>query len=220
MFRAVLFTQWKWVRWPLLVGTILAFGTPVMSVQGIGLAELFGGPGHGTAAVLASMELWSTGYPILAAGLALLVAATGWAPDERGKHVYAMSLPVPRWHYVLLRIAAGGVLLLAPVIALTAGALTATAATTLPLGIHAYPIALSLRFMLAVAVAYALMFLAAASGQRVGYFVSGAFGVVVAAQIVLALFGSFNLIYWIGGLLLQWPGPLEIFTGRWMLIDV
>src|SRR5207247_2566146 len=69
--------------------------------------------------LLQAVQSWGTLYPVLAAALGLLVAIATWAPDHRGRHVHALSLPLPRWRYVLLRFGAGAALLAAPVIAVS-----------------------------------------------------------------------------------------------------
>ena len=32
--------------------------------------------------------------------------------------------------------------------------------------------------------------------------------------------GRFNLVDWVVRAVLDWPGPFEVLTGNWMLIDV
>ncbi|RDJ93095.1 DUF2867 domain-containing protein, partial [Lacticaseibacillus rhamnosus] len=65
--------------------------------------------------LLGAMQAWGVLYPVLAAALGLLVAIATWAPAHRGRPVHALSLPLPRGRYVLLRFAAGLVLLVPPV---------------------------------------------------------------------------------------------------------
>lgn len=221
MFRAILLTQWKWTRLPLLFGALLAFWIPLLSVQRATLAfgsryELM----YHTRDVLTWVEGWSVAYPLLAAALALLVSAIGWAPDHQGKHVYALSLPVARWHYTLLRFGAGAVLLAAPVIALSAGALLATSVATIPPGTHPHVWALTIRFGLAIAVAYALLFALASGSNRMARYILSVLGGVVVLHILLMVAANVDLLQYLAQWVLLWPGPLQIFTGRWMLIDV
>ena len=118
MFRMILSTQWKWSRLAVVLGAVAAFALPVLSVG------QFGGTGPSrweVQAMLGSIQAWGVLYPVLAIVLGVSVAALAWTYDHRGRHVYALSLPVPRWHYVLLRFGAGAVLLAGPVIALWAG---------------------------------------------------------------------------------------------------
>lgn len=218
MFRAILFTQWKWARMPLALGVIAAFGLPLLSVQGIGWPFL---TRYDAAWVLAAVMQWSAWYPALAAGLGLLLATTAWGADHRGRHVYALSLPVERWRFAVLRFAAGGALLVAPLVAFLAGATVAGAATQLPPGLHAYPLALTVRFALAALMAYALFSAISAGTTRVAGYVLLLVGVVVGLDLVLGMTGLRNHLFgWLFDRLTVWPGPFEVFTGRWMLIDV
>jgi hypothetical protein len=218
MFRMMLYTQWKWSRLLVVAGTLVAFAIPVLSVQSAGEYNLQ----HWEArALLNSIESWGLAYPILAAGLAVFMAMTAWGPDHRGRHVYALSLPVPRWHYALLRFGAGAVLLAVPVLAVWIGALVGTASAVIPPGLHAYPYALALRFALALLFAYAVFFaISAGTTRTAGYILAGIGAIIVVQVMARAAHVEFDLVGTIFGRMLGWPGPLEIFTGRWMLIDV
>ncbi|MBI4419936.1 MAG: hypothetical protein HY560_03855 [Gemmatimonadetes bacterium] len=222
MFKLALLTQWKWSRLVLLPGVVAAFSIPVLSVREAGpVIEAGGDPIWRTQEMLRSVEAWSVLYPLLAAALAVAVALTAWGPDHRGQHVYALSLPVPRWHYVLLRLGAGAVLLTAPVVAVGLGALLATVAATLPPGTHAYPLALSLRFGLALLVAYAVFFAICAGTTRTAGIVLSVLAALVVADVLLSAAGApVDVLGSVGAAMFRWPGPLQIFTGRWMLIDV
>lgn len=218
MFRMILYTQWKWSRLLVVAGTLAAFAIPVLSVRSAGEYNLQ----HWEAvALLNSIESWGVLYPILAGALAVLMAMTAWAPDHRGRHVYALSLPVPRWYYALLRFCAGATMLAAPVLAVWIGGLVGTATSMIPPGLHAYPHVLALRFALAALVAYGVFFAISAGTTRIAGYILAVIATIVIAQMFLSathIGGDF-----IGALfdrLLTWPGPLEIFTGRWMLIDV
>lgn len=218
MFQTVLYTQWKWSRAVIALGAVAAFALPVLSVGQFGRMQA---SRWEVQAMLSSVQAWGVLYPVLAAVLALLLAVLTWSPDHRGRHVYALSLPLPRWHYVLLRFGAGALLLVGPVLALWAGALVATAAASIPAGLHAYPSMLALRFGLAVLVAYAVLFAVSSATARTAGVVLAALGALIALE-VLASVAELN-VRLLGPVLLRifvWPGPLEIFTGRWMLIDV
>ena len=217
MFRAILYTQWKWCRLVILLATLAAFALPLMSVQGargpVGYWE--------TRQLLGAVQGWGVLYPVLATAIALIVAMVAWAPDHRGRHVYALSLPLPRWHYALLRFAAGATLLAAPVVAVWLGGILATSMAVIPAGLHAYPTMLAVRFGLAVLVVYSIFFaISAGTVRTAGYFL-GALGLVVAFEAVANAAGA--QIHPFEGmmmLLIVWPGPFDVLTGRWMLIDV
>ena len=218
MFRQLLYTQWKWSRLVLLLVVFTGFALPVLSVQGVhpndvGRFEVDN--------MLAGVQAWGLLYPILATSLALILALTTWGPDHRGRHVYALSLPIPRWHYALLRFGAGCTLLVIPVFTVWLGALVATSIATLPAGLAAYPTALALRFALAALVAYAAFFAISSGTNRTAGIILGIIGTVLLVQLILVVAEvPVNVISPIVLRLFVWPGPLEIFTGRWMLIDV
>ena len=218
MFRMMLYTQWKWSRLAVVIGSVVAFALPVLSVGQFGRAPANRFDVH---EMLGSIQAWGVLYPVLALALGVAIATLAWTYDHRGRHVYALSLPVPRWHYVLLRFGAGAVLLVGPVIALWAGTLVATAAATIPAGLHAYPSMLALRFALATLVGYSLFFAASSGTMRTAGYVLGAFGLLIAIDVVAAMAGgNVHLFEWVFLRILVWPGPLDIITGRWMLIDV
>ena len=218
MFRMILFTQWKWSRLAVLLGVLAAFLLPILSVQQAGDPDRTGWEAR---MLLNSVQSWSVLYPVLATAIALFLAMAAWAPDHRGRHVYALSLPIPRWHYALQRFGAGVVLIAAPAVALLVGAVIAAASSNIPHGLQAYPVALAVRFTLALLVAYAVFFaISAGTTRTAGYLLS-----IVAAVVVVQVLGStagleLHLIPFLGDRLILWPGPLEIFSGRWMLIDV
>lgn len=218
MFRAMLYSQWKWSRLIVVLGSVAGFALPIVSVQGAATAER---SPLAAGELLQTVQAWGVLYPVLAAALGLLVAIASWAPDHRGRHVQALSLPLARWRYVLLRFGAGAALLAPAILAVAAGALLATWSATIPTGLQAYPVALAIRFALAVLVAYAVFFAVSAGTARTAGIILGLIGGLILVQIIA---GVANLDLDLTGKLqvvvLNWPGPLAIFTGRWMLIDV
>jgi hypothetical protein len=217
MFRAILYTQWKWSRLVVLLGVLAGFALPVVSVQNVTAVSSY----WAARTMLSSVQAWGTLYPVLGAVLALLIAAIAWAADHRGRHVYALSLPLPRWHYALLRFAAGAALLAGPVLAVWIGGLVATSMVTLPAGLHAYPTMLAVRFALAVLVAYGLFFAISAGTVRTAAYVLGVLGGVIALEVIANAAGAnLHLLEKLVLVAVVWPGPLDVFTGRWMLIDV
>jgi len=218
MFRVVLYGQWKWSRIVVALGTVAGFALPILSVQGV--------TGESTSALkagelLGMMQSWGVLYPVLAAAIGLLVAIATWAPDHRGRHVLALSLPLPRWRYVLLRFSAGLVLLVPTMLGVLVGALLASAMATLPPGLETYPFALAIRFAFAVTVAYAVFFAVSASTTKTAGIILAAIGAIIVVQVVASAAGiQLDLTGPLQAVVLNWPGPLAIFTGRWMLIDV
>jgi hypothetical protein len=218
MFRAILYSQWKWSRLIVVLGTVAAFALPLVSLQGAARADR--SPLEAEA-LLHSVQAWGTLYPLLATALGLLVAIATWAPDHRGRHIHALTLPLPRWRYVLLRFAAGATVLASPILGISAGALIATAAATLPPGLHGYPLALALRFALAVLVAYAVFFAISAGTARTAGILLAVVGGVIVIQVFAGVANlQLDVVDHLQRVLVNWPGPLAVFTGRWMLIDV
>lgn len=218
MFREILYTQWKWTRLGVVAATIAAFGLPILTVQTAGTAD----PTWLDARVLlAELQSWSQWYPMLALGIGLFAGTAAWTNDHRAGHVYALTLPLPRWHYVLLRYGAGLVLLLAPIVALAIGAALATASATVPPGLDTYATAISIRFALAAVLAYSIFFGISAGTTRTAGYVLSAIGGIVVLQLLTTLSGGDTHVFTrVFDRVITWPGPFEIFTGRWMLIDV
>lgn len=218
MFTAILFTQWKWSRLLIAAGFVAAFTLPILTVQGLGITDATVWVARDILRTAESRSVW---YAVLAAGIGLLLATSVWSADHRGDHVYALSLPVARWRLVLLRFAAGGVLLLVPVVAFWGGALLASAALSLPYGLHAYPTALALRFALASVVAYAVFFAISSGTTRAAGVVLATVGGLVVVQVLLhGANVDIDFLQNLFGRAVSWPGPFGVFVGRWALIGV
>ena len=218
MFREILYTQWKWTGLGLVAAAVFAFALPILTVQTAGTAD----PTWLDArALLAELQSWSQWYPLLALAIGLLAGTTAWTNDHRVRHVYALTLPLPRWHYVLLRYGAGLVLLVVPCITFAAGAALASATATIPPGLNTYAMAIAIRFALAIVLAYSIFFAISAGTTRTAGYVLSAIGGFVVLQLMFTLSGSnTDLFTRVFDRVVTWPGPFEIFTGRWMLIDV
>lgn len=217
--------QWQSSRWLLLVLAVICIGLPQASVR---LALWVGGDDVlASGRLLAQLGSTSGLYPFLAAITGALVALTAWNWDHRTGHVYALSLPVSRTQYALLKLWAGAVVLLVPVLAIWAGAWIATAMTTLPSGLRAYPFAFGARFLLAALLVYATVFALASGTIRTTLIVTGVFCVLfiggsIAVPWIESQFGV-DLIsptQVLGEAFTSWPGPFRVFGGSWLLIDV
>jgi hypothetical protein len=217
MFAAILRTQWKWSRGFALVAFVIGFAIPLMSL----LALQSGRVEIAANLIVRNMQQFGLFYALLAAASGLACAMFAWGHDHRGRHVYAMSLPIPRSKYTGMRFGAGALFLLLPVAGVLIGALVGIAAVKIPAGLHAYPVALTIRFLLACFVAYALFFAILASSTKASAYVLGAIGGVVALIFFLnALDVGADLMTLIAHGLFGDRGLLSVFTGRWMLIDV
>ncbi len=221
MYRQILRSQWLALRLSVALLAVLGFALPLLTVTYGGALE--NAPSETVAQWLFASQKIGVLIPGLALLVGLLLGIGTWAPDHAGKHVYALSLPVPRPMYVLLRFAAGATLVAAPVLALGVGSTVAALSVTLPSGIHAYPAQLTLRFAMACLVCFAIFFAISISTRRAALAVLGLLGGVLLADLLLAALSisgaasvSESVIY----LLTNWPGPLAILMGRWALFDV
>ncbi len=219
MFGQVLRAQWKYSRAAVAVFTVLCFAAPLATVYyRPGEVRTGGVP---VSSWLLGAERVGAAIPVLALLLGVVFGLGAWAPDTAGRHVYALAMPVPRWHYVLLRFGAGAALTTFPVGSLVAGCLIAAAAVTLPEGVHAYPVQLGLRFGFAVLVCFALIFTLAIATRRAVLGVLGVLGGMVMADVLLGAAGQESVVTeTMFRLLTTWPGPLSILIGRWALFDV
>ncbi len=187
MFRAILYTQWKWSRLPVAMLTVAAFMVPLLAVQGTGGAagEQPALPGE----LLAYVRAVGVFFPILAGLSGLLVGVSAWAADHREHHVYALSLPLPRWHFALLRLGAGLILLLGPVLAVWIGSQVAATVIEIPQGLTSYPYLITLRFGLCALVAFTCFFAISAGTSRTAGIILGSLLALVAIQMLLEAAG-------------------------------
>jgi len=227
MLRAMLYVQWRAARWLLVPFVLLAFGLPLLVLGAARRFALEGGELLPERLIALQSEAVFF-FPALAALTGFVVALAVWQWDHRTGHVYALSLPVSRPRYVLLRLLAGMALLAIPVAALWAGAITAVAATPVPAVLHAYPLAFGLRFLLACLIAYTISFAFAAGTMRttlvvvivlVAFLSLGTVAVEVTERLTHTtdLYRPIDLLHLA---LLTWPGPFQVFGGNWLLIDV
>lgn len=214
MFKALMTVQWKWSKGAALLATICGFAIPMASVQ-TSMPEYMG-PGS----VVARMQEFGIAYALLAAGVGLAFALLAWSSDHKGRHVYALSLPIDRSRYAAMRFAAGALFLLLPALGVLLGCLLAIALMHVPAGLHAYPLSLALRFLLASAVSFSIFFAVAASTPKAAGMILGGFASILVVAFVLSLTSiQFDLLGYSRDFLFTEPGPLSVFTGRWMLID-
>ena len=213
MYRMILLTQWKWTRAVVLIATILGFALPLASLQAAS--------GAGRAAdFVARMQQFGVWYALLAAGVGLMVALTAWAHDQRGRHVYALTLPVSRAQYVIMRLTAGLSFLVPPAIAVLLGALFVSFFGAIPNGLTTYPVALALRFLFAAGVAYTLFFAIGSATQKTAGIILGAVATVLLAQYLFTVLGIDVDVLERGiEVLFTSPGVFSVFSGRWSLVD-
>jgi hypothetical protein len=216
MFQTILNLHWKTAKLPLLLVSIAAFAIPILSIQDRYAASTWSVE---TAVFLATVREWGVAYPLLATAVGLLLGTIAWARDHRGGHVYALTLPIARWRYVLLNFGVGAAMLIVPVIALSAGATIASWAAAVPEGLVAYPISLTIRFALTSLLAFSIFFTISAGTSRTAGVILSVLAVTLGAQLFLAALGThIDFVSPILNLLMKNPGAS--FGGPWMLIDV
>lgn len=217
MFRAILRNQWRESRIAVLLLGALAFAAPLLSLKG---SDAYTDRWAAWDLLEASMR-WSATYPIVALMAGLALAAGAWRPDHRTRHVYALTLPVARTQYILLRFGAGLSLLLGIGAALLAGATLASLRLSLPPLLHAYPLGITLRFCVAGLFAYTLLFALNGLTPKAARILAA----LLLVLIILSLGADLLALGWnpmeaaVDALLGPYS-PLSIFRSRWMLIDV
>jgi hypothetical protein len=220
MFRAILYTQWKWTRPAVLLAVLIAGYIPVAALRAMPYktADTYYIP-----ALYRDIAAASTYYQWLALFVAVIVAISAWQADGHRQHVYALSLPVPRWQFVLMRFGAGAALL--GVVAAAVGLFGGVAAAIAPLPpmLHAYPFGLAVRFWLGSLIPFGLVFsLLVSNPRRVRLVVAGAATFIV-VDMALAAMGLIDKPVVIGTFfdaIYADRGPLAAFLSKWMLVDV
>lgn len=220
MFRAVLYTQWKWSRPAILLAALVAGYIPVAALRAMPYKSE---DTYYIPALYRDITAASTYYQWLALFVAVIVAISAWQADGQRQHVYALSLPVPRWRFVLLRFGAGAALLsmVAAAVGLFGG--VAAAIAPLPPMLHAYPVGLAVRFWLGSLIPFGLIFaLLVSNPKRVRLVVAGVATIVV-VDMALAAMGLIEKPVVLGTFfdaVYSGRGPLAAFLSKWMLVDV
>ncbi len=221
MLRQMIYTQWKWSRMELGVYAVLGFVIPTF------VMKVIAGTAGATATVIPISALLSgsagTGVALatLAFACAVSTAVRPWTTDQARGHVFALSLPV-RWsEFVRLRFTAGAALLLIPTAAVWFGGALAGLLIPIPATLHVYPASVAARFFSCALVLYAAVFaLQHIAGRRAA--IVAALTLIAWATLELTTqalgLGSVSARAWT--LISSWPGPFEVLTARWMLVDV
>jgi hypothetical protein len=227
MFRQIAFLQWKTSRFAVVLLLPLCIGLPLFLTRLAGSFANADLPGGASLGLLHFVDATSVAFPILAAAAGGALALTAWAWDHRTNHVYALSLPLERWRYTLMKMGAGTVMLLALAAGVLLGSLLGIALTQLPEGVHGYPIAFTLRFLFAALICYAVTFAFASGTMKTTVriftvlfvvFILGSVATEIAGRALGTTIRSPASL--LGEALVTWPGPFNVFGGSWMLIDV
>jgi hypothetical protein len=219
MYRALLRAQWPTTGPLLILMTLMAFAAPFIQFTAGVVVNSVGDPGD-AAMILSAQTAFAPLYPMLAWFLGLLMAATTWGDDTQGKHIYALSLPVPRWYYLLLRLSTGLTYLVIPAIALGIAALITASQVTLPPGLHAYPGGLMVRFALASALGFTVLFALGSANERSIRIGSIVVIALFAVTVILGIAGFDDGIQGFFRAVMSWPSIIDTFAGRWILFDV
>jgi hypothetical protein len=220
MFRAVFYTQWKWTRPVIVLAALVAAYIPVTALR---TAPYKDAATYHIPSLYSSIAGASAGYQLLALALAVVVAISTWQADINRQHVYALSLPLPRWKFVLLRFGAGASLLGIVAVAVSLFGGIAAALAPLPPMLHAYPIGLGVRFWLGALIPFSLIFALLASNQKAVRVLVIGLVTLIAVDYLLSAFGVTRdpvIIRWLVDATYSSRGPLAAFLSKWMLIDV
>jgi hypothetical protein len=228
MYQPMLYMHWKQIRLVLIPLVLASFGLPLVAVAGLGAAPGASATSLNASVVINALGVWLPFFPALALAIGVILALSAWNWDHRLGHVYALSLPLTRMEYALLKMGAGAALVLLPAAAMWLGANVAAASVALPAGLHAYPNQLAIRFLLATLIAYSTLFAMAAGTVKTSvWIVGGSLGLILAgiigSDLLILRYGVLDQTDLVGRALtwlLNAPGPLEVFTGNWSLIDV
>jgi len=222
--------HWKGAKWLMLPVMVAAFGLPLMagraawgrsySVEGLQSQSAW--------SVVSESAAYSLTFPLLALVLGAVVGLTAWNWDHKIGHVYPLSLPISRWKYAMLKFGSGALLVGATSGVFFLGAGISSSLASLPVGLETYPGALSAHFFMASLTSYSLLFALAGGTIRTAVIVISTVTVMVFFGNSLAELAS-NFYGPLAGLdvptlmftfFVEGDGPLSIFSGNWMLIDV
>lgn len=215
-FKGLLFQQWRLQRVDVTLLTVAAAVVAPLIVWNASSVY---------ADQVAHLLLTDSG-PLGVAGsaiavvLGVLLACRSFAADARGGHAYALSLPVPRARYALLRVATGLTLGLLPAVGFLIGSFLAVESVP-PNPLHAYPIGLSVRFYLAVAFAMSIAFAVQYGLGRKAVRWLLIFAITVGgAETATALLFHTSLVSPAIEVITTPGSPLRVFVDHWSLFDV
>ena len=228
MYQPMLHLHWRQVRLALIPFMVASFGLPLLAVQGMGTVPGMERSTLEAYLIMSESQFWLPFFPALAGVIGITLGLSAWNWDHQLNHVYALTLPLRRMEYTMLKMGAGALLAVLPALALWMGGHVAAAWVSLPAELHAYPNELAFRFFLAILLSYALLFTMAAGTVKTTLRVCGVLvAFVVLGNIATGVLGEYylffartNVVQVAVSWLINAPGPFEVFTGNWTLIDV
>lgn len=221
MLRQMIYTQWKWSKLELGVYSVLGFVIPVVTMKLLTMKVT----SADSVIPIGSLLDASVGTGIFLLILALLcsvsLAVRPWVTDNARAHVLALSLPL-RWaEFIRLRFLAGAALLLAPTLAVWFGGVLAAVSMPIPSSLHAYPTSVAARFLAGALVMYAAVFaFQHLAGRRAAKVAAGILVALLVAELVAQATRLPSPFLFLWHIATSWPGPFEVMTARWMIIDV
>ncbi len=213
IYRVMLAAQARYTAPFLALAVVAAVAIPLLTVQGIGMAESLGV--HRVSMVLSQAGNVSGWYPVLAVCTGFFLAVSLWLPDIAGRWVYVLTLPIDRTRLALLRLAAGATLILPIALVLWVMARIAVVIAAVPSLVRVYPEAIALRFTVATFVIYLVVGLMVQVGRKAW--------LGLAAIILLMMLQVFGVGWWsaiVDALFLYPLSPLHALAGQWLLFDV
>lgn len=226
MFKQIMLLNWKVSKFALAMLIPLCIGLPIMLLR-LSSEYTLQMSAMPALDMLRVADRWARAFPLLAGAAGCTIALCVWAWDHKTNHVYALSLPIERWRYALLKLVSGVALLALLFAAMLVGSVIAVSITDLPTGIRGYPLALSIRFLFAALITYAITFAFAAGTMKttIRVFVI-MFVIFIGGGLLTGVVGDAigrpvsSPIALLHEALSTWPGPFNVFGGSWMLIDV
>ncbi|MDX2182572.1 MAG: hypothetical protein SFW08_01180 [Gemmatimonadaceae bacterium] len=206
-----------------VIAVIAAYATPHLTPSTFGAWR----EGGGDAGRLLSLSAVGGGILIVTALTMAFAAAASWAEEgSRNRGVYLMALPLERWHLAALEYAVAVTLILGVGLAMLIIGGAYAMFVSLPPGLHAYPVAIAVRTTGASLLVLSLMF--PLSRLNVGAQQVTA-RTTVMLLVALAGLGLWVLLESMGVVSIARPvfrwafssgGPLHLWVGSWMLVDI
>ncbi|HKS06181.1 MAG TPA: hypothetical protein VJR92_07685 [Gemmatimonadaceae bacterium] len=215
-YKALLYSQLKYQRIELTILSIVAGGVPALATW-----RALGSTSFSPMELLSLSQIVGVLGSTLAALVGCVLALRPYSLDALTNHTYAMSLPVSRTEYGLLRVGTGLLLLLMPAAGFLIGAVFASTAADIPAMLHAYPVGITMRFVLAAATAFALAFgIQYGLGKRATRWILFSLTGLGAVEIIGQLVTGVSLTSDLWTALGSEASPLRVFASNWMLFDV
>jgi hypothetical protein len=211
-FRVILAAESRYLAPAIALAVVVLTALPLLTIQGEPVPGL---SGDRIDILLAQAAYFSPFYPAIAVALGAFLAAANWLPDLRGRWVYAFTLPIARERLALLRLGAGAVLAVPPVLALWIAGMIGAAVAELPAVVQSHATSIALRFGAATMVVYCAGSLMVLLGRKAWYIVVALVGLVL-----LDLFGVGAAPAIADALFLHPLSPFHALAGHWLFIDV